>query len=75
MTSKGFASRAARDVIDLLGDSDQVLTFYCIHDADASGTAIYQSLQEATGARPGRNVAIRNLGLDPEEAVAMNLQV
>src|SRR3954451_2010671 len=61
MTSKGFASRAARDVLDLLGETDEELWFYCIHDADASGTMIYQALQEGTQARPGRKVHIINL--------------
>jgi len=28
-----------------------------------------------TGARPGRKVKIINLGLDPEEAVAMGLEI
>ena len=73
MTSKGYASRAARDVLDLLGDGDEPLTFYCIHDADAAGTMIYQTLQEGTRARPGRRVEIVNLGLDPAEALDMGL--
>lgn len=75
MTSKGFASRAARDVLDLLGETGEPLTFYCIHDADASGTMIYQALQEATRARAGRSVRIVNLGLEPAEALEMGLQV
>lgn len=75
MTSKGFASRAARDLLDLLGESDEELQVFCIHDADASGTLIYQSLQEGTKARPGRKVQIINLGLEPEEALDMGLQV
>jgi hypothetical protein len=77
MTSKGQASRAAKDLIDLLGDSDsdEPLKFFCIHDADAAGTMIYQSLQEATAARERRSVEVINLGLDPQEAVAMGLQV
>jgi hypothetical protein len=74
MTSKGFASRAARDVIDLLGNTDEELFFYCIHDADAAGTMIYQTLQEGTRARGARNVHIINLGLEPEEALAMGLE-
>ncbi len=73
LTSKGYASRAARDVLDLLGDGDEPLTFYCIHDADAAGTMIYQTLQEGTRARPGRRVEIVNLGLDPAEALDMGL--
>jgi hypothetical protein len=75
MTSKGFASRAARDVLDLLGESGEDLIFYCIHDADAYGTTIYQALQEGTQARPGRKVRIVNLGLEPDEAIEMGLQV
>jgi hypothetical protein len=75
MTSKGFASRAARDVLDMLGESGEDLYFYCIHDADAYGTTIYQSLQEATRARPCRRVHIVNLGLEPAEALEMDLQV
>ena len=75
MTSKGFASRAARDVIDLIGETQEEIYFFCIHDADASGTKIFESLTEATRARGKRKVHVINLGLEPAEAVAMNLQV
>ncbi len=75
LTSKGFASRAARDVLDLLGDGNEPVKFFCIHDADGPGTVIYQSLQEGTKARPGRRVEIINLGLDPAEALEMGLPV
>jgi hypothetical protein len=75
VTSKGFASRAARDVLDLLGETGEELTFYAIHDADGPGTGIYQALQQATKARPGRKVTVVNLGLEPSEAMAMELQV
>jgi hypothetical protein len=75
LTSKGFATRAARDLLDLLGDGDEPITFFCIHDADAAGTLIYQSLQEATQARPGRTVRVINLGLDPDTAVAAGLPI
>ena len=75
LTSKGYASRAARDVLDLLGDTDEPLTFYCLHDADGPGTMIYQTLQNGTKARRGRRVEIVNLGLDPAEAVEMGLPV
>ena len=51
MTSKGYGTRAVRDLIDMLGDSDEKLTFFCLHDADNYGTLIYQSLQQATKAR------------------------
>lgn len=73
LTSKGYASRAARDALDLLGDTSEALTFFCIHDADGYGTMIYQALTEGTQARPGRRVEVFNLGLDPEEAQEMRL--
>jgi hypothetical protein len=68
MTSKGQPTRAARDLIDLIGDSDEPVQIFCLHDSDAAGTMIYQSLQEATRARPRRNIEVVNLGLDPWEA-------
>lgn len=73
LTSKGFASRAARDVIDLLGDADDELLFFAIHDSDGPGTKILEALQEATEARPARRVKIIDLGLNPWEAVEMEL--
>jgi hypothetical protein len=75
LTSKGFASRAARDLLDALGDTTEEIQFFCVHDADASGTLIYQSLQQETAARPARRVRVVNLGLDPAEAVALRLPV
>ncbi|WP_051295952.1 ATP-binding protein [Eisenibacter elegans] len=75
LTSKGFASRAARDVIDLLAETEEELQFFCIHDADLSGTLIYQALQGATKARPERKVRIINLGLEPWEGLQMGLEV
>lgn len=77
LTAKGHATRAAKDLIDHLGDTDgdEAVTFYCIHDADAAGTMIHQALQEATNTRGARRVRIVNLGLDPWEAVGMDLPV
>lgn len=75
LTSKGFASRAARDVIDLLAETEEELLFFCIHDADISGTLIYQALQGATKARPQRKVKIINLGLEPWQGLRMQLEV
>jgi hypothetical protein len=75
LTSKGFASRAARDVIDLLAETEEELLFFCIHDADLSGTLIYQALQGATKARPERKVKIINLGLEPWQGLEMGLEV
>lgn len=75
LSSKGFASRAVRDLIDLLGDHGEEIHVFCIHDADGPGTAIYESLVEGTTARAARRVKVHNLGLEPWEAVAMGLQV
>jgi hypothetical protein len=75
LTSKGQPTRAARDLLDLLGETGEEILFFAVHDADAAGTLIYQSLQEATRARPGRKVQVVNLGLEPEEALGMDLEV
>ena len=65
MSSKGFSTRAARDLIDKLAEHDEPVTVFCVHDADAYGTMIYQTLQEATKARGARKIKIINLGLEP----------
>jgi len=44
---------------------------FCLHDCDAAGTIIWQSLQEATRARPERSIKIINLGLDVDEAIGL----
>jgi hypothetical protein len=54
---------------------DKPVEVFCAHDADASGTMIYQTLQEATKARGARKIKIINLGLEPWEAVAMGCEV
>jgi len=74
LTSKGQATRAAKDLIDLLGPRAEGMTFYCAHDADAAGTVIYEALQEATKARPARKVRIVNIGLEPEEGLETGLE-
>ena len=75
MSSKGFSTRAARDLVDKLAEHDEPCTIFCVHDADASGTMIYQTFQEATRARGARKINIVNLGLEPWEAIAMGLEV
>lgn len=74
LTSKGFSTRAIRDLLDLLADSGEPLMVFCVHDADAFGTMIYQTLQEETKARPRRRIEIVNLGLEPWEAHEMGLE-
>jgi Topoisomerase 6 subunit A/Spo11, Toprim domain len=75
MSSKGFTTRAARDLVDKLAEHDEPVTIFCVHDADASGTMIHQTFQEATKARGARKIQIVNLGLEAWEAIAMGLQV
>jgi hypothetical protein len=75
MSSKGFSTRAARDLIDKLAEHDEPVTVFCAHDADGYGTIIYQTLQAATKAREARKIEIINIGLEPWEAVAMGLEV
>jgi hypothetical protein len=75
MSAKGFASRAARDVLDLVAETEEDIFFFCIHDADAYGTKIWEALQEGTLARPGRKARVVNLGLEPWEAIDMGLAV
>ena len=75
MSSKGFSTRAARDLVDKLAEHDEPVTIFCVHDADAYGTMIYQTFQETTKARGARKVQIGNLGLEPWEAVENGLDV
>ena len=75
MSSKGFSTRAARDLVDKIAEHDEPITVYCVHDADAAGTMIYETFQEATRARGARKVTIVNLGLEPWEAIALRLEV
>ena len=73
LTSKGYASRAIKDLLDFLGETDKELEVYCIHDCDAAGTMIYQTLMQETQARGKRKVNIIDLGLNPKEAIEMML--
>jgi hypothetical protein len=75
MSSKGFSTRAARDLIDKLAEHDEPIKVFCAHDADASGTLIYQTLQAETRARGARKIEIVNIGLEPWEALRMGLEV
>jgi hypothetical protein len=75
MSSKGFTTRAARDLVDKLAEHDEPVTIFCVHDADAFGTMIYQTFQEATKARGARKIEIVNLGLELWEAVEADLEV
>lgn len=74
LTSKGYASTAVKDLLDYLGDTEEEIQVFCIHDCDKAGTMIYQTLQEETKIRGKRKVNIIDLGLNPSEAISMNLE-
>ena len=74
MSSKGFSTRAARDLVDQLAVHDEPVTIFCVHDADAAGTMIYQTFQEATKARGARKIKIVNLGLEPWEVQDLEVE-
>jgi len=73
-TSKGFTTRAIKDLIDLLTKHDEPVQVFCTHDADAAGTMIYQTLQNETRARGARLIEVVNIGLEPWEARDMGLE-
>ena len=75
MWSKGYTTRAARDLVDKIAEHDEPCTIFCVHDADAHGTTIYETFQEETRARGARKITIVNLGLEPWEAREMGLGV
>lgn len=75
LTSKGYSTRAVRELIDSLAEHDEPITVFCVHDADSAGSMIFETLQEETAARPRRLIEIVNLGLEPWEAVEMGLDV
>jgi hypothetical protein len=75
VSSKGFTTRAARDLVDKLAEHDEPITVYCVTDADNFGGMIYQSFQQATKARGARKINIVHLGLQPWEAVDAGLEV
>jgi hypothetical protein len=73
MSSKGFGTRAAKDLVDKIAAHDEPVTVVLAHDADAAGTLIMQTFVEATAARRARKIRVINLGLEPWEAIAMGL--
>jgi hypothetical protein len=75
ISSKGFTTRAARDLIDKLAEHDEPVEVFCVTDADNFGGIIHQTFQEATRARGARKIRIIHLGLHPWEAIEAGLEV
>ena len=69
MSSKGFSSQRRPRFDDKLAEHDEPVNVFCATDADAYGTMIYQTFQEATKARGARKIKIVHLGLHPWEAI------
>ncbi len=75
-STKGYTTRAIKDLVDKLVEHDEPSEVFTVHDADAYGGMIYQTFQEATKARrDARKIKIINLGLEPWEAIEMGLEV
>jgi hypothetical protein len=55
MSSKGFNTRAARDLVDAIAETTEPVRVFNAHDADAAGTVIQHTLQHATLAPPARS--------------------
>jgi hypothetical protein len=75
LSCKGFTTRAGRDLIDKIVDTGEPVRVFSVHDADAAGTLIHHTLQNATRARGARKIQIIDFGLQPWEGVALGLQV
>jgi DNA topoisomerase VI subunit B len=74
-SAKGFTTRAARDLVDKIAETTEPVTAFSVHDADAAGTLIQHTLQNATLARAARKIAVVDLGLQPWEGVALRLSI
>ncbi len=74
-SSKGFNTRASRDLIDKIADTTEPVQVFSVHDGDWAGTLIQDTLQNATLARGARKIEIVDLGLHPWEGIALGLSV
>lgn len=70
LTSKGYATRAVRELLRIIAKSKEPVTIYCLHDGDGPGTMIFQSLAREL---EKHGIFVVNLGLDPAEAREMGL--
>src|SRR5829696_6758621 len=73
ITGEGFATEAARNLIQMLqrGRDYQI---FVLHDCDHSGYDIARTLREATRRMPDYSVDVMDLGLTAEDAVTMGLE-
>jgi DNA topoisomerase VI subunit B len=74
-SAKGFNTRASKDIVDKIVDTDEPVRVFSVHDGDAAGTLIQHTLQHATKARGARKTEVTNIGLEPWEGFALGLGV
>lgn len=72
LTSKGYATRAARQALKLISGTGEPAKLFCVHDADGDGTLIHEVLASGLA---GASADVINLGVEPAEARAMGLEV
>ena len=72
MTAKGFATRAAKQLLSHASKKD--ITILVAHDADISGYEIARTLEAETRTTHGMHIDIIDLGLTVKEALAMGLE-
>lgn len=72
MTAKGFATRAAKELLDRACSKD--ITILVAHDADISGYEIARTLESETRTTPDIDIETIDLGLTVKEALNMGLQ-
>jgi hypothetical protein len=71
MTAKGFATRAAKQLLSRASQKD--ITILVAHDADISGYEIARTLENETRTTPGMFIEVIDLGLKVTEAINMGL--
>jgi hypothetical protein len=72
MTAKGFATRAAKELLDHASDKD--ITILVAHDADLSGYEIARTLESETRTCPDIDIEVIDIGLTVKEALDMGLE-
>jgi len=72
MTAKGFATRAAKQLLDHATTKD--ITILAAHDADISGYEIARTLESETRTTRGMYIDVIDLGLTVKEALDMGLE-
>jgi hypothetical protein len=73
IASEGFATEAAR-IIFKRANKDGNYQLFVLHDADPAGYNIARTLAEETRRMPGYSVAVTDIGLKIEDALAMGLE-